>query len=328
MTALIATFSTVQRPVAGRQRRPARSSGKRPDAATYSRTRASVGGISGRPSPQPASVANFANATGSASTSRRGLTSQSSWQPSGPQDRSMSAAPLTLALRPAWLRASRAAPRPVPARDLARPRPPASTRADREARARAGRSDRVARPCAAPAPRTPASRRRPPSCPRSTAATASWTVQEVQEPQFPRPTIATSTPLANSRELAPRALALVADAAARVPPAERRAGGLEARRPLARRDEERAPDLVEADADRLAARAGRPAARDPPSTSGGGAVGSRTRIRSMGPPGFGSKQYEERGRRVNRRGPRARRALRNLRARARAPRPPPRAAAA
>src|SRR5262245_10596537 len=77
ITALMATFSTVQRPFRGGTS-PSTSSGKRPDAATASRTRASVGGTSGSPSPQPASVANFANATGSASTSSLGLTSQSS----------------------------------------------------------------------------------------------------------------------------------------------------------------------------------------------------------------------------------------------------------
>src|ERR1700736_5980916 len=84
ITAFTAIFSTVQRPLRGGSSAMS-SSGNRPDAATNSRTDASRGGISGRPSPQPASVANFWNATGSSSTSTRGDASQSISQPSGPQ---------------------------------------------------------------------------------------------------------------------------------------------------------------------------------------------------------------------------------------------------
>src|SRR6266545_2740265 len=84
MTAFTATFSTVQRPLRGGSS-ARHSSGKRPDATRCARTRSSVGGTSGRPSPHPASVASFWNASGSSSTSRRALDSQSSSQPSGPQ---------------------------------------------------------------------------------------------------------------------------------------------------------------------------------------------------------------------------------------------------
>src|SRR5436190_1500185 len=84
ITAFTATFSTVQRPLRGGSS-ATHSSGKRPDATRCSRTRPSVGGTSGRPSPQPASVASFWNATASSSTWRRALVSQSSSQPSGPQ---------------------------------------------------------------------------------------------------------------------------------------------------------------------------------------------------------------------------------------------------
>src|SRR6266545_4011524 len=84
ITAFTATFSIVQRPLRGGSS-ATHSSGNRPDATRYSRTRSSVGGTSGRPSPQPASVASFWNATGSSSTSSRALVSQSSSQPSGPQ---------------------------------------------------------------------------------------------------------------------------------------------------------------------------------------------------------------------------------------------------
>ena len=83
-TAFTAIFSTVQRPLRGGSS-ARHSSGNRPDATRYSRTRSSVGGTSGRPSPQPASVASFWKATGSSSTSRRPLVSQSSSHPSGPQ---------------------------------------------------------------------------------------------------------------------------------------------------------------------------------------------------------------------------------------------------
>src|SRR5215204_2717864 len=88
MTALIATFSTVQRPLRGGSS-ASRSSGKRFDAATYSRTNSSTGGTSGSPSPHPASVANLVNATTSMSVSMRGLVSQSIWHPEGPQERSI-----------------------------------------------------------------------------------------------------------------------------------------------------------------------------------------------------------------------------------------------
>src|SRR5438876_545951 len=83
-TAFTAIFSTVQRPLRGGSS-ARHSSGNRADATRYSRTRSSVGGTSGRPSPQPASVASFWKATGSSSTSRRPLDSQSSSHPSGPQ---------------------------------------------------------------------------------------------------------------------------------------------------------------------------------------------------------------------------------------------------
>src|SRR5207237_3021950 len=86
--ALTASSSTVQRPRRGGSS-ASRSSGQRPLAATHSRTRSSVGGISGRPSPHPASVANFVNPAGSPSTSSRGLVSQSIWHPEGPQERSI-----------------------------------------------------------------------------------------------------------------------------------------------------------------------------------------------------------------------------------------------
>src|ERR687897_3729119 len=88
ITELIATFSTVQRPLRGGSS-PRRSSGKRFDAATYSRTNSSTGGTSGSPSPQPASVANLVNAMTSTSASTRGLLSQSIWHPEGPQERSI-----------------------------------------------------------------------------------------------------------------------------------------------------------------------------------------------------------------------------------------------
>src|SRR6266540_1543575 len=88
MTALIATFSTVQRPLRGGSS-ARRSSGKRFDAATYSRTNSSTGGTSGSPSPQPASVANLVNAMTSTSVSMRGLVNQSIWHPEGPQERSI-----------------------------------------------------------------------------------------------------------------------------------------------------------------------------------------------------------------------------------------------
>src|SRR4029453_6804451 len=68
---------------------PRRSSGKRFDAATYSRTNSSTGGTSGSPSPQPASVANLVNAMTSTSVSTRGLVNQSIWHPEGPQERSI-----------------------------------------------------------------------------------------------------------------------------------------------------------------------------------------------------------------------------------------------
>src|SRR6266540_4195745 len=88
MTALIATFSTVQRPLRGGSS-ARRSSGKRFDAATYMRTNSSTGGTSGSPSPQPASVANLVNAMTSTSVSTRGLVNQSIWHPEGPQERSI-----------------------------------------------------------------------------------------------------------------------------------------------------------------------------------------------------------------------------------------------
>src|SRR3979409_1431271 len=97
-TAFTANFSTVQRPLRGGTS-ASRSSGKRSDAAHHSRTRASVGGTTGRPapppavggttggpSPQPASVASFVNATTSSSAaSSRALVSQVISQPDGPQ---------------------------------------------------------------------------------------------------------------------------------------------------------------------------------------------------------------------------------------------------
>src|SRR4051812_48670127 len=87
-TALTATFSTVHRPLRGGSSHR-RSSGDRPDAAHHSRTRASVGGTTGNPSPHPASVASFVNATTSSSaTSRRSLVNQVTSQPDGPQERS------------------------------------------------------------------------------------------------------------------------------------------------------------------------------------------------------------------------------------------------
>src|SRR3954468_3919051 len=87
-TALTATFSTVHRPLRGGTS-ASRSSGKRPDAAHHSRTRASVGGTTGRPSPQPASVASFVNApTSSSATWSRSLVSQVTSQPDGPHERS------------------------------------------------------------------------------------------------------------------------------------------------------------------------------------------------------------------------------------------------
>src|SRR5687767_8301915 len=101
-TALIASFSTVQRPLRGGSS-ASRSSGNRPDAAHHSRTRSSVGGTTGRPSPQPASVANLVNATTSPSaTSSRALVSQVTSQPDGPQERSpvVSANSAHLLLRP------------------------------------------------------------------------------------------------------------------------------------------------------------------------------------------------------------------------------------
>src|SRR4249919_42098 len=118
ITAFTATFSTVQRPLRGGSS-ATHSSGNRPDATRYSRTRASVGGTSGRPSPQPASVASFWNATGSSSTSRRALVSQSSSQPSGPQSTrpAISLCSWLIALRPDPERLEQAGP--VLARDLA-----------------------------------------------------------------------------------------------------------------------------------------------------------------------------------------------------------------
>src|SRR4051794_29184944 len=87
-TALIASFSTVHRPLRGGSSAK-RSSGNRPDAAHHSRTRASVGGTTGRPSPHPASVASLVNATTSSSaTSTRALVSHVTSQPDGPQERS------------------------------------------------------------------------------------------------------------------------------------------------------------------------------------------------------------------------------------------------
>ena len=62
ITALTASFSTVHRPPRGGSSASS-SSGHRPDDTTCSRTRSSVGGMPGRPSPQPASVASFMEAT-------------------------------------------------------------------------------------------------------------------------------------------------------------------------------------------------------------------------------------------------------------------------
>src|SRR5215204_3437240 len=118
ITALTATFSIVQRPLRGGSS-ATHSSGNRPDVTRYSRTRSSVGGMSGSPSPQPALVASFWNATGSSSTSSRALVSQSSSQPSGPQS-TRSAISLwswLIALRPDSERLEEAGP--VLARDLA-----------------------------------------------------------------------------------------------------------------------------------------------------------------------------------------------------------------
>src|SRR6266545_5463902 len=118
MTAFTATFSTVQRPLRGGSS-ARHSSGKRPDATRCARTRSSVGGTSGSPSPHPASVASFWNASGSSSTSRRALDSQSSSQPSGPQSTrpAISLCSWFMALRPYAQRLEQAGP--VVARDLA-----------------------------------------------------------------------------------------------------------------------------------------------------------------------------------------------------------------
>src|SRR5882757_8323699 len=88
MTALIASFSAVASARKG-GRMAIVSSGKRWPATMYSCTRVSVGGISGRPSPQPCEFANSVNATTSVSTSCRRLLSQSVSHPEGPQERSV-----------------------------------------------------------------------------------------------------------------------------------------------------------------------------------------------------------------------------------------------
>src|SRR2546430_6227548 len=98
-TAFTATFSTVQRPLRGGSS-ARHSSGNRADATRYSRTRSSVGGTSGRPSPQPASVASFWKATGSSSTSRRALLSQPNPHPPGPPANPPAISPCSLVHAP------------------------------------------------------------------------------------------------------------------------------------------------------------------------------------------------------------------------------------
>ena len=168
ITALIATFSTVARPLRGGRSHRC-SSGNRPDAATWARTRSSVGGMSGRPSPHPASVASFVNAAGSSSTSRRSLASQSIVQPSGPQS----------------TRDAIGCRSPCQPGDLGHEAPSVSSSAgqcstgdgphvglgarlerDTGAHGRAGPPGRRWRPWCARGIRTLRLRRRPPSCPR------------------------------------------------------------------------------------------------------------------------------------------------------------------
>jgi hypothetical protein len=90
ITRLMTIFSTVHSARIGGSR-AITSSGKRLFCANTVRTRVSVGGISGRPSPQPFALAKAVKSAMSSSASWRVLASQLIWQPSGPQSRPTSA---------------------------------------------------------------------------------------------------------------------------------------------------------------------------------------------------------------------------------------------
>ena len=68
MQALTASFSTVHQALAGGTSNNTESAG-RPAAAVNWATRSCVGGINGRPSPQPCAVAQRMNSTGSSGAS-------------------------------------------------------------------------------------------------------------------------------------------------------------------------------------------------------------------------------------------------------------------
>src|SRR5690348_15067328 len=77
MAALMATFSTVAVPPFGCIPSKITWSGASGVPASSSRTRSSVGGSSGSPSPQPSSIDSSYSAYGSASTTMRSLASMS-----------------------------------------------------------------------------------------------------------------------------------------------------------------------------------------------------------------------------------------------------------
>src|SRR3954452_6808430 len=77
MAALIATFSTVAVPPFGCMPSKMTWSGESGVPCSSSRTRSSVGGSRGRPSPHPSSIDSSYNAYGSASTTIRSLASMS-----------------------------------------------------------------------------------------------------------------------------------------------------------------------------------------------------------------------------------------------------------
>src|SRR6516164_10018501 len=88
MTALTAIFSTVHSPRSGGSSATI-SSGNRSQRARNARTRPSVGGMSGSPSPQPRSAAQRVKTVTSSDASWRSLVSQSTSHPEGPQERSI-----------------------------------------------------------------------------------------------------------------------------------------------------------------------------------------------------------------------------------------------
>ena len=143
-------------------------------AASSRSIRSSVGGRIGAPSPQPCSSESTKRASGSSSSS---IVSAVSWR-----SRASSL------LRPE----QREELRVVLERDLLAAPPRAAPRAGRGGRGPSGSCGRECSPCCARARRTPrAAPRRARFC--FSRETASWTLQEVHEPQVPSPDTPQST---------------------------------------------------------------------------------------------------------------------------------------